>query len=582
MKCPKCGKEIPDGALFCENCATEIKIVPEYEARLEEQISIGMEEAAKVIAEEKGDPPAPDVPEDPAALPEAAPKAGEENDPEAVLQEPLEEIPEELPETPQSPEESATRRRLRKARRLARYASRRRYVKFMMVFLVGAVFAAACMVLLYSHDLYQRTHSKSYYVGRAYQFSSSGRYQQAADEIDKAIALGPDGNDEEGANDAALYLRKSEYLQRAGEEGLALGAASMVLEDDASTEDDVVAAYGRMIAIYASYEEYDKIAELLSKCSRPKVVENYLQYALFEPEFSEEEGNYEDVLTLTLSDQGDGSIFYTLDGSVPTTNSLLYTGPIQLTEGTYEVSAIYVNHFNLSSRPVTKKYTIASMVPDPPQVTPKSGTYAKQMEITASLEAPASEASSSDSDGLAADTSGKGTDAAQKESADSAEKSSALAKDLSSVKIYYTTDGSDPTADSILYTGPIAMPQGDSVFRFAAFSESGDRSEIVERKYTYRLTSSIGQKDGVNYILVALIQRGEVVDTAGTIPSGTAHYSFTYTGLKQIEGSGNFLIYSEALTDAGGNTVSTGRTYAVNATNGTVNIYSEGTLFPLG
>lgn len=561
MKCPKCGKEIPDGALFCENCATEIKIVPEYEARLEEQISIGMEEAAKVIAEEKGDPPAPDVPDDSAALPEVAPEAGEESAPEAVLQEPL--------------EESATRRRLRKARRLARYASRRRYVKFMMVFLVGAVFAAACMVLLYSHDLYQRTHSKSYYVGRAYQLSSSGQYQQAADEIDKAIALGADGNDEEGANDAALYLRKSEYLQRAGEEGLALGAASMVLEDDASTEDDVVAAYGRMIAIYASYEEYDKIAELLSKCSRPKVVENYLQYALFEPEFSEEEGSYEDVLTLTLSDQGDGSIFYTLDGSVPTTDSLLYTGPIQLTEGTYEVSAIYVNHFNLSSGPVTKKYTIASMVPDPPQVTPKSGTYAKQMEITASLEAP-------NSDGSAADTSGKGTDVAQKGSADSAEKSSALAKDLSSVKIYYTTDGSDPTEDSLLYTGPIAMPQGDSVFRFAAFSESGDRSEIVERKYTYRLTSSIGQKDGVNYILVALIQRGEVVDTAGTIPSGTAHYSFTYTGLKQIEGSGNFLIYSEALTDAGGNTVSTGRTYAVNATNGTVNIYSEGTLFPLG
>ena len=54
------------------------------------------------------------------------------------------------------------------------------------------------------------------------------------------------------------------------------------------------------------------------------------------------------------------------------------------------------------------------------------------------------------------------------------------------------------------------------------------------------------------------------------------------SGLKQIADTGNFLMYSEALTDEGGNTVSTGRIYAVNATNGTVNIYSAGTLFPIG
>ena len=577
MKCPKCGKEIPDGALFCENCATEIKIVPEYEAKLEEQISSGMAEAAKVIAEEKGEPKTSaeteasgedSLQKQDTAVFEAvngkgAPEEGAE--PEAAPEDGP--APSALEETV-SPEEAREQHKVRRARRLARYAARRRYVKFMIVFLIGAFCASAFLVFFYSRDLYHRTHTKSYYVGRAYQLSSDGKYQQAADEIDKAIALGPGRNEDTGeaASDAALYLRKSEYLQKAGEEGLALGAASMALEDDASTEDDVVAAYGRMIAIYASYEEYDKIAELLSKCTRPQVVENYLQYALFDPEFSEEEGTYEDTLTLTLSDQGDGSIFYTLDGSVPTTSSMLYTGPIKLTEGTYDVSAVYVNHFNLSSKVVTKHYQIDSTVPLPPEVTPKSGTYAKQMEITASF--------AEEEDAENAEDRRKGRNSGKKEK-DSR-------KDAVPGKIYYTTNGEDPTAEDQEYTGPVMMPQGDSTFKFAVITEEGVSSEVVERDYSYKISSSIGSSDGINYILVALIHRGEIVDTAGTIPSGTARYSFTYTGLQQIAGTGNFLMYSENLTDSAGNTVSTGRTYAVNGANGTVNLYSGGTLYPIG
>ena len=549
MKCPKCGKEIPDGALFCENCATEIKIVPEYEAKLEEQISSGMAEAAKVIAEEKGEPKNSAETESSGKISEAEPSA-------------------DAAEETVSPEKAREQHKERRARRFARYAARRRYVKFMIVFLIGAFCATVFLVLFYSRDLYLRTHTKSYYVGRAYQLSSDGKYQQAAEEIDKAIALGPGRNEDTGeaSSDATLYLRKSEYLQKAGEEGLALGAASMALEDDASTEDDVVAAYGRMIDIYASDEEYDKRAELVSKCTRPQVVENYLQYALFDPEFSEEEGTYEDSLTLTLSDQGDGSIFYTLDGSVPTTSSMLYTGPIQLTEGTYDVSAVYVNHFNLSSKVVTKHYQIDSTVPLPPEVAPKSGTYAKQMEITASFAEEKEEENGKD----------KGKDK------NSSTKAKDHSQDAVSGKIYYTTNGENPTAEDQEYTGPILMPQGDSTFKFAVITDEGVRSDVVEREYSYKISSSIGSSDGINYILVALIHRGEIVDTAGTIPSGTAHYSFTYTGLRQIEGTGNFLMYSENLTDSGGNTVSTGRVYAVNGANGTVNLYSGGTLFPIG
>ena len=38
MKCQKCGVEIPEGKLYCENCGEEITIVPLFEPELETQI----------------------------------------------------------------------------------------------------------------------------------------------------------------------------------------------------------------------------------------------------------------------------------------------------------------------------------------------------------------------------------------------------------------------------------------------------------------------------------------------------------------------------------------------------------------
>lgn len=388
MKCPNCGCELPENALFCEKCAAEIKIVPEYETRLEEQISISLENVASVVEEEKG--PAVEI----SSAAEVLQKAEEEA---AAMQKtaPVPELPpaaeaaalqgetiiqpaplpqeQETAKTPSADSDKASneyllnhRERQRqkeeaRKKRQKRYISRRRYVKFMMVFMVGASAATIILVLFYALKLYPATHTQSYYVGRAYQFASEGRYQSAADEIDKAVELY--GKEEHDGSDgeqtvATLYLLKAQYLQKAGEKDLALGAASMALEDSNSTEDEEISAYGRMITIYASYGEYDKIATLLSTCTRQQVVESYLQYTLFDPEFSAEEGTYDEGFTLQLSDQGEGSIFYTMDGTEPSTDSLLYTEPIKLTEGTFTISAIYVNHFNLSSQVVSKTYTI--------------------------------------------------------------------------------------------------------------------------------------------------------------------------------------------------------------------------------
>ena len=553
MKCPNCGNEIPDGSLFCENCAAEIKIVPEYETRLEEQISRGMESVTKVFDEFRiggASSSAKDSDQDSGSSQTNTNRHTSQG---------------QQPDAGQSGSSSGPTEA--SLRRQARYEARRRKVTMMMVFLVGAVSAVVILAAVYFGFFRSGAKTVSYYVGQAYEFASSGQYAEAVDEIDRALELEADDDDEETSY-ASLYLLKSEYLQKAGEKDLALGAASMVLDVENVSEEDEIAAYGQMIAIYASYEEYDKIAELLSDCTRISVVESYPQYALFDPEFSEEGGEYADSLTLELTDEGQGSIFYTLDGSEPTTSSFLYREPIELTEGTYVVSAVYVNHFGLQSGVVTQTYTIIGSVPDAPEISPNSGTYAKQMTITATAQ------TASGSGGEETEVSGDGS------SSDEGEEESVSFRKTGT--IYYTTDGTDPTLDSQEYTGPITMPQGSSVYRFAVITEDGVSSEVVEREYTYKITSSISSEDGVNYILVALINRGEIVDTVGTLPGGTARFNFNYVGLEQIQDSGNFLIYEETLVDDAGNYAETGRVYAVNASNGTVNLYSGGVLTPIG
>ena len=37
MKCPKCGNELEEGKLLCEQCGEEIKIVPDFDIELQSQ-----------------------------------------------------------------------------------------------------------------------------------------------------------------------------------------------------------------------------------------------------------------------------------------------------------------------------------------------------------------------------------------------------------------------------------------------------------------------------------------------------------------------------------------------------------------
>jgi hypothetical protein len=147
------------------------------------------------------------------------------------------------------------------------------------------------------------------------------------------------------------------------------------------------------------------------------------------PTFSLPWGTYTTPQTVSISGNSNKvTIYYTTDGSTPTTSSTLYTGPITVSS-TETVNAIAWAPGFAPSVVVTATYTINPNALPPPAFSQPSGTYTNSsIRIT-------------DSD--------------------------------ASATIYYTTDGSTPTLSSNKYTGPIALNSSGTITFNAVAVQSG-------------------------------------------------------------------------------------------------------------
>jgi Chitobiase/beta-hexosaminidase C-terminal domain len=156
------------------------------------------------------------------------------------------------------------------------------------------------------------------------------------------------------------------------------------------------------------------------------------------PTFSPAAGIYTSVQTVMLVDTTPGAtIYYTLDGSMPTTSSSQYSAPI--TVSTSEtIKAIATASGFSSSAVASAAYTINLPV-NPPTFSPAAGSYTSAQSVTIS------------------DTTTGAT-------------------------IYYTTDGSAPTTSSTVYSAPIAVSATETLNAIAALGS--DTSSVVTAAYT--------------------------------------------------------------------------------------------------
>src|SRR5437773_10120398 len=97
------------------------------------------------------------------------------------------------------------------------------------------------------------------------------------------------------------------------------------------------------------------------------------------PTFSPAAGTYPHAHSVTLSDTTTGAtIYYTTDGSTPTTSSAAYTGPIAVTQTT-TIKTMAAKPGTANSAVATATYTIQAATPT---LSPPSGTYTPPHLVT--------------------------------------------------------------------------------------------------------------------------------------------------------------------------------------------------------
>ena len=351
------------------------------------------------------------------------------------------------------------------------------------------VLAALISYALYAYHI----HTVDYQIDRAAAFAEKGAYSEAIACLEAAYADYPE--------EARILFLEADYYYLQQMDNYALSALMKIIDKESSPRysmEDVEEAYGKIVTIYANQGLYGQINELLRSCPEESIVNMFQGYMAMEPEFSYVEGDYAEVIPLKLSSNTSGTIYYTTDGSKPDKHSQIYTAPLFLEDGEHVISAFFVNDYGIESEIVSKKYVINLSVPNAPEVELYSGEYAEPMMI--------------------------------------------VAEGVEGCKIYYTTDESEPTADSVPYTGPIPMPLGRTLFKFVNISEEGVSSDVTMRTYTLRLTDAIPTEQAVSNLIERLVETEYLEDAAGNSKRLSGRLSYQFSSVLGIGGEGYYTV----------------------------------------
>jgi hypothetical protein len=215
------------------------------------------------------------------------------------------------------------------------------------------------------------------------------------------------------------------------------------------------------------------------------------------PMFSPGAGTYASAQAVTISDSTNGaSIYYTTNGTAPTTSSTVYRGPISIGSGTVTIEAMAALSGDLNSAVATAAYTIGA--PPPPVVatptfSPGGGSYPSAQDVT-------------------------------------------IASVTSGASIRYTTDGSTPSeTNGTLYSGPVYI-SSTAILQAVAYKSGLTDSALAAATYTI---GGVGSQVATPTFSAAggTYQAGIQIVTISTATSG-ASIIYTLDGSTPTENNG--------------------------------------------
>lgn len=298
--------------------------------------------------------------------------------------------------------------------------------------LAGVIALIAVLVIL-SGGLYLFFQNKNdgsypYQMQKAQESLEKGSYEDAAGYCQRALKLNPD--------DIEALLLLAEVYERMGAPEKAAGMFYSVIDLDPGNVD----AFEWLIQYHEAESDYEAILKLKERAKGESVLTLFEDFQVKAPEFSMEPGIYEDAIQVGLT--GAGEIFYALNGKDPVAEGEAYTEPIALEEqGELRIKAVARSQHGIYSDAVEGVFQVRYGKPKMPKAKPDSGTFYEPTFIELS-----------------------GAEGA---------------------RIYYTWDGTDPTASSAEYLGPIEAPEGNNILSAILIDKHGLTSDVLKCNYKY-------------------------------------------------------------------------------------------------
>ncbi|HJA65766.1 endoglucanase [Lachnoclostridium sp. An169] len=420
MRCTRCGANIPDDQMICPECGAEVQIVPDYNPLddvLTREVRGSVEGATRQIQTDD--------------IRKYQRKSGTQNgnSTRVLSQEEMDRLREKRREQARRSRNAGRNTELRRQQQRAKRleAARRKRRNLLITLFVLLVLIVVVIYVAYINS----------YTGvmkSGYRALQERNYETAEEYFNRAVV--------KDRSRAEAYIGLSEIYRDQDD----LDGAEDVFLTALESQPTNTAIYQAVIDFYMDTEQQEKISVLLASCDDQGVLDAVADYVSAAPTFSLADGTYEEVQEVSITSETGGTIYYTTDGTDPTTASTQYTEPILLQkEETTEIRAIAVNANDIPSVVSTAKYTIEFPLVDAPAVNPATGQYTEPTQITITVP-----------EGYTA---------------------------------YYTTDGSTPTADSTQYTGPVDMPQNQQIIFSAVLinNNNGKATAVTTRNYISRI-----------------------------------------------------------------------------------------------
>lgn len=354
--------------------------------------------------------------------------------------------------------------------------------------------------------------SYKYNLEKGTQYYNTQDYDNAVTYLTKAY------NTNDGKKNADMMYELADALVHVNQNDKAIEVLKSALSYDKMNEK----ALPLLAKLYQDEKKGTELSELIKKYKGTKNEALLSDYKVDEPTSSENPGSFEDSVEINLMASDGCTIYYTTDGSEPTTKSSKYSSAIKIEKDDVTVKAIAVNSIGVASDVAEFKYSISLKAPDAPVLNPSESDVKVGTKIVI--------------EGLADDE-----------------------------KAYYTLNGSTPSANSSQYSGGITLDKaGNYVVSVIVINKHNLSSPVTRVSYNVSEEKTY-TKDEAESILMKRLVSNNKVSHSGTMVGGGGTAKLVYQNTTTISGTKMYYIRLDVNS---GNSTKTEGYYGVGVNNG--------------